>query len=364
MWRLVFVCAILAGLCAADLDRDFSGTWNLVPERSNLAPLGSTGETQLIVIQDGARLRCSRPAPAGTVTWSYDLTGSESKYRIGPESRNSVVKWEGAALLVNTLVSGPENYTVMDHWKLSADGGQLTITRQVVRASGQAEATLVYRRAGWAHVAPSGAPAITAPGSQVAPQTALAPRTAPPAASNEFTVKAGTHILLSLVNSLNTKKSRAGDRVYLRTAVPVAVSNRVIIPRGSDVAGTLVESQPAKSKKGELYIRFDSLTLPNGATRDLLSRPNGSSEGKLASGDTGDDVRRTATGAGVGAAVGGIAGAAAGHPGMGLGIGGLAGAAAGLGGLLGKKPEPVLAPGTTMEMVLDRDLAFKSDELR
>ncbi len=361
MWRLLLVCAILAPSYAADLDRDFSGTWNLVPEISRTAALGAVAETQLVVTEDDARLRCSRPAAAGTAVWSYDLAGGESRYRIGQENRNSVVKWEGAALLVNTLVSGPDSYTVMDRWQLSADRGQLTITRQVVRSAREVEGTLVYRRAGWARAAGAEPqPAALQPQGQ----TALAPRT-PPAPADELTVKAGTHVLLSLVNSLNTKKSRAGDRVYLRTAVPVAVSNRVVIPRGSDVAGTIVEAPAAKGKKGELYIRFDSLTLPNGVTRDLLSRPDGSNEGKLASGnDTAGDVRRTATGAGVGAGVGGLAGAAAGHAGMGLGIGGLAGAAAGLGGLFGKKPEPVLAQGTTLEMVLDRDLAFKGDELR
>ncbi len=371
MWRLLLVCAILAPSFAADLDRDFSGTWNLVPEISHTAALGAVAETQLVVTQDDARLRCSRPAAAGTAVWSYNLAGDESRYRIGQENRNSVVKWEGAALLVNTLVSGPDSYTVMDRWRLSADRGQLTITRQVVRAAGEVEGTLVYRRSGWTRAA--GAEPQPAASQPAAPrqatlqpqgQTALAPRT-PPAPADELTVKAGTHVLLSLVNSLNTKKSRAGDRVYLRTAVPVAVSNRVVIPRGSDVAGTIVESPAAKGKKGALYIRFDSLTLPNGVTRDLLSRPDGSNEGKLASSDdTAGDVRRTATGAGVGAGVGGLAGAAAGHAGLGLGIGGLAGAAAGMGGLFGKKPEPVLAQGTTLEMVLDRDLAFKGDELR
>ncbi len=360
MRRLAFLCAILAPALAADLDRDFSGTWILDPGQSDMAALGTVAESRLVVTQDDARLRCSQPGAAGT-TWSYDLSGGESKYRIGQESRNSVVKWEGAALLVNTLVSGPQNYTVMDRWRLSADRGQLTITRQVVRADGQAGGTLVYRRAGWARAAVAELPAA-APRPQAPAQAALASRT-PPAADG-FTVKAGTHILLSLVNSLNTKKSRAGDRVYLRTAVPVAVNNRVVIARGSDVAGTIVESPAAKGKKGELYIRFDSLTLPNGVTRDLLSRPDGENEGKLAASGDGGDVRRTATGAGVGAGVGGIAGAAAGHAGMGLGIGGLAGAAAGLGGLFGKKPEPVLAPGTTLEMVLDRDLAFQAGELR
>ena len=65
-----------------------------------------------------------------------------------------------------------------------------------------------------------------------------------------------------------------------------------------------------------------------------------------------------ATGAGIGASIGGIAGAAAGHAGAGLGIGGLAGAAAGLGSVLTKRPDVTLHEGTTVEMVLDRDLRF------
>lgn len=42
-----------------------------------------------------------------------------------------------------------------------------------------------------------------------------------PAAAAEFVVKAGTKIPLSLVNSLNTKRTAEGDRVYLETAFPI-----------------------------------------------------------------------------------------------------------------------------------------------
>ena len=53
-----------------------------------------------------------------------------------------------------------------------------------------------------------------------------------------------------------------------------------MIPRGSFVNGTVTISKPAgRTKgKGELFVRFDSLTLPNGATRDFRSRL-GSAEG-------------------------------------------------------------------------------------
>ena len=66
--------------------------------------------------------------------------------------------------------------------------------------------------------------------------------------------------------------------------------------------------------KGQLYIRFDSLTLPNGVSRDFRSRlsnadaPNGKvdrEEGKVTGErDRSHDARTTAEGAGIGAAIG------------------------------------------------------------
>jgi hypothetical protein len=55
-------------------------------------------------------------------------------------------KWEGAALLINTLVNEPENYAEMDRWKLSKDCNTLVIRRQVVRGHHEIEAILVYNR--------------------------------------------------------------------------------------------------------------------------------------------------------------------------------------------------------------------------
>lgn len=363
---VLLACSVVASLPAAAPERDFSGNWILVYERSNTRALGAEPEAVLTVTQDDARLHCSAAVDGDTLSWSYNLSGAETRYRIGREERNSAVKWEGAALLVNTLVSGAQSYTIMDRWRLSADRALLTITRQVVRTGGQAEGTLVYRRAGTTPPQPP-PDTSTAPGPRPA-APALITRPAPAAAAaapDVYVVAAGTRVLLQLLNALNTKRSQEGDHVYLRTSVPVAANNRIVIPRGSDVAGTIISTKPAKSSgKGELYIRFDSITLPNGVTRDLLSRPDGAKEGKLAtSGDTSSDVRRGAEGGAIGAGVGGLAGAAAGHPITGLGVGAAAGVAAGLAGVFHKKPEPILPAGTTMELVLDRDLTFTGGEI-
>ena len=189
-------------------------------------------------------------------------------------------------------------------------------------------------------------------------------------------VKSGTRIPLSLRNAIDTKHSHKGDRVYLTTIYPVVVGDHVVIPTGSYVNGTLTTSKPAGAvgKKGELYIRFDSLTLPNGVTRDFRSRLASKDAGRgkvdpnegtiTGERDNSNTARTTAETTGVGATVGGIAGAASGHPLTGLGIGAGAGAAVGIITMLNKhKPDVVLPRGTVVEMLLDRDLSYEPSEL-
>jgi type IV secretion system protein VirB10 len=356
---ILVLWSVVTPLFAIEADRDFSGSWILVEARSDWRALGAESEPFLTVVQDEGSIRCQTAIGGADVSWTYPLDGGNGRYRAGAEQRNSAVKWEGAALLVNTLVSGPENYTVMDRWELSANRATLTIERHVVRLRGETDGRLVYRRAGSRVEDTFVAPAPPPPSTPTRPQI-LRPRpeAAPPAPAERI-VPAGTRVLLELLSPLNTGKSRDGDHVYLRTAVPVAANDRVVIPRGSDVSGTITENKPAKGGKRELYIRFDTLTLPSGKTFDLRARPEGGKEGKL-SGDT--DTRREvgtiAMGGGIGASVGGLAGAAAGHAGAGAGIGGLAGAAVGLGSVMSKRKDITLPRGTTVEMVIDRELRF------
>jgi len=193
----------------------------------------------------------------------------------------------------------------------------------------------------------------------------------------EFTVQSGVKIPLSLINSISTKHSVEGDRVYLETAFPILANGRIVIPVGSYVAGTVTQIQkPGRVKgRGEIYVRFDTLTLPNGVTRDFRSRMgtmDASSTGKLdrdegkveSEGDKLGDARTVAETTATGASVGTIVGVAAKSTGMGLGIGAGAGAAAGLIAILAMRgPDAVLAKGSTVEMILDRPLSFDENDL-
>jgi type IV secretion system protein VirB10 len=312
----------------------------------------------------------------------YPLDGRSERYQTGKLLKNTATKWEGDALLVNTIVndtavSGPEGYSVAERWMRSIDGNSLSITRNVVRAGSETESVLIYTNTLAINTLAAPPPPAPLQTEHTSQPPALIPRPTPPVPDPApYVVAAGTHILLRLTNAVNTKHTAVGDHVYLETAVPVFVNGRLIIPQGSYVTGTVTESTRAGRVKGKsgLTLSYDSITLRNGTARDLRSHPDSvdakgtvdKSEGRIqgdgnVAGDTGTVAKTTAAGTGVGA----IAGGAAGHLGMGMGIGAGAGALAGLGSVFGSRgPDVVLPQGTTMDMIVDRDLRYSDEDLR
>ena len=364
----------LAGTASAQPDRDFSGSWKLDRARStNTGAPYVDVQPAFRVEQNATTLTVTADASNGgpAVTSTYPLDARSEKYQTGNLLKNAATKWEGAALLVNIIVSGPENFSIAERWERSRDRNTLTIERSVVRTSGETESVLVYVDP-LAEVTYQQQPT---PARSSPPQQALLPRPSLPPTDSEHVVAAGTHILLRLTNAVNTKHTTAGARIYLETAVPVFVNGRLIIPVGSYVSGTVTDAKQAGRVKGKssLTLVYDSLTLRNGTSRDLHSRPDSvdsrgnldKTEGTITGdsnkgGDAGRVAQTTAAGTGIGA----IAGGAAGHLGMGAGIGAAGGAVAGLASVLGTRgPDVVLPAGTTMDMVLDRDLRYTDADL-
>lgn len=372
-WQTILAAALL--LFAADGDRDFSGKWLLDMAASNIRGLDQSAIDSAFTISqsDGGILYST-----STAKWSYPLDGSETRKKAGAESRSIATKWEGAALLISSIVTGPQNYSVSDRWTLAREHNTLTVARQMNRGGVESEGTLVYRR--------EGTPTPAAPGDMqsamresqpvlrdspvvrdsqvvlretppVAGQQPTLARRPQPALAPDVTVPQGTHVLLSLVGELSTKHAKDGDRVYLRTDSPIYAEGRVVLPRGCDVQGTVTHAKQAGkvAGKGELAVRFDMLILPNGVTRDFRATPHGG-EGKLDGDTKAADGRTVLLGAGMGAGVGAIASGAAG-----AGIGGAVGALAGV--FASRQQDIILRAGTHIEMILDRDLVFHSDEL-
>lgn len=309
---------------------------------------------------------------------AYNTDGSEARAQGGGITVSSKTKWEGRNLLINSIVSGSKNYTRMDRWTLSRDGNTLRVRREIAGANGGIESILVYQREGVVSAAVPANEKLAVPANEEAlPRRTTVRGSEPEVEKATFVVETGTKIPLKLINSVSTKSSAEGDRIYLETAFPILREGRIVIPAGSYVTGSVTQVvRPGRVKgRGEIYIRFDNLTLANGVTRDFRSRPGGMDgdvagkldrdEGRIrGEGSKGQDAKKVGEVAAAGASVGAIAGSIAGHPGMGVGIGAASGAAAGLAGiLLSRGPDTVLAKGTVFEMVLDRNLQFEAKEI-
>jgi hypothetical protein len=137
-------------------------------------------------------------------------------------------------------------------------------------------------------------------------------------------VPAGTEVTVSLGSAVGSKLSQSGQTFTGTVAKDVMVGNEVVIPKGSTVAGTVVDAKALGKFAGGavLQVRLDSINL-NGydlpvqtAARSFTQKGKG---------------KRTAVLAGGGAALGGIIGALAGG-GKGAAIGMAAGGGAGAGG--------------------------------
>jgi hypothetical protein len=200
--------------------------------------------------------------------------------------------------------------------------------------------------------------APTAKDSRVDQPTASAP-------VPSLTVPSGTKIPLTLKQAISTHSARVGDPVYAQTAFPVVENNKIVIPEGTFVQGTIRSIvRPGKVKgRAQLQMTFTSLIFPNGYTvilpgavegvpgsnNSAIKDPEGTIE---QSGTKGKDAQTIATTTVPGALIGALA-----DGGKGAGIGAGAGGVVGLATvLLTRGPDVQLGSGSSVEMVLERTI--------
>lgn len=213
-----------------------------------------------------------------------------------------------------------------------------------------------------------------------APQAEQADTPAPaPAPRPEYTVPAGTKVLLELRSSINTKSAKPGDGVYLASTFPVVVGNRVMIPSGVYVQGVVDRVERAGHVKGraQLDMHFTSIIFPNGSVVEIPGVVNslpGSTkqtvkdDGEGTIQQDGDKTRNMGTVAKIaiptGGTIGSVAGLGSGHPlagglaGIGAGL-----AAAGIVSLFTRGADVNIPSGTQIEMVLQRPLILEDANL-
>ena len=184
---------------------------------------------------------------------------------------------------------------------------------------------------------------------------------------NLVTIPAGTKIPLSLKQAISTRNAREGDAVYAETAFPLVVDNRVIVPAGSYIQGTISHVERAGRVKGraEILMHFTSMIYPSGYTvmlpGSVENTPGADNksvkdeEGTIQQDkDTGKKVEEGAKAGVYGASGGALAGGLSSGI-NGARVGAAAGAAAGIGWALLKRGSDVkLDVGTSIEMEIQR----------
>ena len=186
------------------------------------------------------------------------------------------------------------------------------------------------------------------------------------------TIPAGTKVPLSLKQAISTKTAKEGDAVYCETVFPVVQDGRMLIPAGTYVQGKISHIQRAGRVKGraEVLMHFTTLIYPNGYTvmlpgsvenmpgaeKTSMKGPEGTVRQDSQTGEKVGTVASTgATGAVIGAVSGGGKGAL-----IGAGIGGAAGTAI---ALLTRGSDVRLQNGTSIEMVIQREVTLDSSRI-
>ena len=229
---------------------------------------------------------------------------------------------------------------------------------------------------------PASAPAASTdpnPAPSSTPTTAATPNPAPvPAADpNALTIPAGTKIPLSLKQAISTKNAREGDAVYAETAFPFVLNNRVVVPAGAFIQGTISHVERAGHGRGraEILMHFTSMIYPSGYTvmlpGSVENTPGADSnsvkdqEGTIQQDkDTGKKIEDAAKSGTYGGAIGGIGGGLASGGFNGARIGAGAGAATGIAWALLKRGNDVrLDVGTSIEMEIQRPITVDASRI-
>ena len=192
------------------------------------------------------------------------------------------------------------------------------------------------------------------------------------AAISELNIPAGTKVPLALKHAISTKTTHEGDAVYAETTFPVVANGRVLIPAGTYVQGRISHIQRAGHIKGraEVLMHFTTLIYPSGYTVMLpgsvenapgVDKTSVKDQEGTIQGDsqTGEKAGTVATAAGTGAVIGGLSRGVKGGL-VGAGIGGAVGSAI---ALLSRGNDVKLDAGTTVEMVIQREVPLDAARL-
>jgi hypothetical protein len=179
----------------------------------------------------------------------------------------------------------------------------------------------------------------------------------------------GTRISLQLNDQLSTKNNGEGDSFEAIVTEPVHLADRMVIPKGSVVSGSISRIQrPGRFKgKAVMTLLFQSISISGHGQVPIVASLVGvdregtrgvSNEGVIhGKGSAGRDIGKVLTPGLIGAGIGTVAGG-----GKGAGIGAGVGAAVGLATVFASRGKDIeLRRGAALDISLDKPLSVPSE---
>ena len=149
---ITFITLAFLGSASAQGKPDFSGTWTLDMDKSDMGQAraktpAATRKVTLVIRQTPALLAIDRKTGERTETATFKLDGSESVNKAGGQDIKSTCRWSGSTLVTKSTMSREGITTeVSDVRSLSANGKVMTmdVTRKTAR--GDVKQKLIYNR--------------------------------------------------------------------------------------------------------------------------------------------------------------------------------------------------------------------------
>ena len=184
--------------------------------------------------------------------------------------------------------------------------------------------------------------------------------------SADMTLPEGTRVYLQLNTPLSTRTSSEGDTFTAVVTEPVSIGEKIVIPKGSDVTGSVSRIQrPGRFKgKAVMTLQFQSISIPGRGQLPIVASLIGvdregnrgiNDEGTIVGeGSEGRDAGRVIVPGLAGAGIGTLAGG-----GKGAGIGAGVGVSIGLASVFTSRGKDIeIRRGATLDISLDKPLVI------
>lgn len=310
---------VFAGLAVGCLAAAAGGSYLAV--RQNQTYAGEAREAS----EAGAPASAASPASPATVTESEGVISPEAAKPAPSRPEESIERARPASRIVNTPTRRASNTQPVTRAPQASQPPRAANTPASSQSAPFSAAPEPNGNGGYESRPSAPAPVSAVREPEPFDSAQGRPPAPPPPPAPEYvdlTVPSDAVLGLQIERTVSSELARVEDRVEARVTRDVRVEDRIAIPAGSTVRGSVTEVDRGGRMKGKarLAIRFHTIVLADGTELALKTdpvvregqSPGGESAAKVGGAAIGGAILGAILGGGKGAAIGGAVGAAGG----------------------------------------------------